>query len=86
MERPVNAVQDVQQVQLLPHAEAEVVERQRHRAMAVARQRQHPAVITDAVPQQANPEAALDAVRQAVAVRPLAMLRRPLWFLNNSLK
>ena len=94
MERPVNAVQDVQQVQLLPHAEAEVVEQQPHHAVAVARQRHHLAVTADVVHRQADAEAALaDAVHKVVAVQQkvvadhqLAMLRRPLWFLNNSLK
>jgi hypothetical protein len=75
---PVNAIQDVQQVQLLPHVEAEVAE-------LLARHQQHPAVTADADHQQADAEAALaDVVRQmAVAVHRLAMLRRPLWFLSK---
>lgn len=85
MERPVNAVQDVQQVQLLLHAEAEVVEQKRHHAMAVARHQHHLVVTADVVQQQAVAAAALaDAVQPAVvAVRQSAMLRRPLWFLSN---
>ena len=84
---PVNAIQDVQQVQLLPHAEAEVVEQQRHRAIAVAQHQHHPAVTADAVQQQAVVVAQADADRQTVdAVRQLAMLRRPLWFLSSLLK
>ncbi len=49
---PVNAIQDVQQVQLLPHAEAEVVEQQRHRATVVAQHQHHPAVTADVARQQ----------------------------------
>ncbi len=77
--RPVNAIQDVQQVQQLLHAEAEVVDHQHQQRLAVT----------------AVAEAALAVVVQAkvvadqvtpVAGLQLAMLRRPLWFLSNSLK
>jgi hypothetical protein len=55
---PVNAIQDVQQVQLLPHADAEVVER-------LARHQHH----ADAAHQLADAEAqlAVAEAQQAVA-------------------
>ena len=73
---PVNAIQDVQQVQPFPHAEAEVVEQPRHRAIAVAQHQHHLAVEAVAVQavvaqavvvqQAADAEALVDAVQQTV--------------------
>lgn len=78
MAHPVNAIQDVQQIQVLPHVEAEVVEQ-------IARHQHHPAAIVDVVQQQAVAVALQADVDQqtVVADRRLATLRRPLWFPNK---
>jgi hypothetical protein len=88
---PVNAIQDVQQVQLLPHADAEVMEplaRHQHHADAAHQLADAEAQLADAEAQQAVVEAQqADRDQQTVvADLQLAMLKRLSWFLNKSMR